>query len=196
MSDTPDRRLAAPFAIFEYLVSRPQGLDGTPLFAEGTSTSRETPPLDHGSQRRLVLGMLSTADSTTHRRESASVMQERVPSMGTKLSVEDQIQASAGSITATGASGSSQSWAALVAAFRAGPSGAATVGQWSAVQNWPVVAVTRQPASDREGARLDGLHDQQRRTGLDARHRQFHAQNYATTSLFCSGRVPPRTSAS
>jgi uncharacterized repeat protein (TIGR01451 family) len=115
------------FAIFEYSgIATASSLDGSPPFAEGTSTSAETPPLTPGANGDLILGMLSTADSTTHTAGSGFVMQERVPFTGTKLSVEDRIQASAGSITATGSFGSSQRWAALVAAFTAGAVGPPT----------------------------------------------------------------------
>jgi hypothetical protein len=176
------------FAIFEYLgIATASSLDGTPLFAEGTSTSAETPPLTTGANGDLILGMLSTADSTTHTAGTGFVMQERVPSMGTKLSVEDQIQASAGSITATGSFGSSQSWAALVAAFTAGPSGAATVGQWSAVQNWPVVAVH---ASLLPTGKVLVWTDYTINNGAQVwtpGTGNFTPKNYATTSLFCSG---------
>ena len=115
------------FSILEYSgVASTGSLDGAPSFAEGTSTSAASPPLTTGADGDLIVGMLSTADAATHTAGSGFVMQERVPSAGTKLSVEDRTQASAGPVTATGSFGTSQRWAALVAAFTTGAGGPPT----------------------------------------------------------------------
>ncbi|HJQ98607.1 MAG TPA: hypothetical protein VJ826_09840, partial [Candidatus Polarisedimenticolaceae bacterium] len=113
------------FAVFEYAgVATASSLDGTPVMAEGTGTAMSSGTLTTTAGGGLVLGVFSTSDGATYAAGSGATIQERVPTAGTKLAVQDQLQISAGPIAAIGTIGASQAWAAAVAAFKAGATGA------------------------------------------------------------------------
>jgi len=113
------------FAIFEYSgVAASSSLDGTPGMAEGTSASLASPAVTTSLSGDLILGVLSTAEAATLTAGGGYAVQERVPAVGSKLAVEDQKAAGAGSITATATLSAGQAWAAGIAAFKpavAGP---------------------------------------------------------------------------
>jgi uncharacterized repeat protein (TIGR01451 family) len=117
------------FAIFEYSgVATSSALDGTPVMAEGTSAAMSSGPVTTTASGDLVLGLFSTAEAATFTAGAGAVIQERVPAApGTKLAVQDLLQASAGPISAQATMAAAQPWAAAVAAFRAGGGGGTPV---------------------------------------------------------------------
>jgi hypothetical protein len=108
------------FAIAEYAgVALTNSLDVTTA-AQGTGTAMSSGPMTTTANGDLVLGLLSTADAATFTAGTGFTVQERVPAApNTKLAVEDRIQTTAGSITATGTASVANNWGAAAAAFRA-----------------------------------------------------------------------------
>jgi uncharacterized repeat protein (TIGR01451 family) len=112
------------FAIFEYAgVATSGSLDGPARMAEGNTTAPGSGAITTTAGGDLVVGMFSTSESATFTAGTGAVMQERVPSTSSKLAVQDQVQAAAGSIAATATISPGQAWAAVVAAFRSGGGG-------------------------------------------------------------------------
>jgi hypothetical protein len=111
------------FAIFEYGgLALANSFDGAAV-GQDTSTTPATSAATLASAGDLVIGALSTANGQTVTAGGGWTLEERVPAgPNTKLAVEDQIRPTAGSVAATGTLSSSDSWAAVVAGFRAAAS--------------------------------------------------------------------------
>src|SRR6185503_2874387 len=100
------------FAIAEYAgVAVSNSLDATAL-AEGTGTVVSSGTATTTANGDLVLGMLVASNGATMAAGTGFVLQERVPTTGTKLGVEDRQQTSAGAVAATATLSSSDAWLA------------------------------------------------------------------------------------
>ena len=119
VSDTVSGSLR--LAIFEYSgVATSNSLDVT-ASVQGTSTSPNSWSITTTANGDLLLGVIDTADPETFTAGSGYVAEQLVPAEpGTKLLVEDQIQATAGAASASATLGASDPWGALLAAFKAG----------------------------------------------------------------------------
>ena len=107
------------FAILEYAgVALSSSLDGTAA-AQGTGTSVNSGTTTTTANGDLVIGLVSTATSSTVTPGTGFVAEERVSTKATRLMVEDRRQAAAGAMAATATLASSTGWGAAVAAFRA-----------------------------------------------------------------------------
>ena len=72
----------------------------------------------------MLLGVVVTANLANFTNGAGFITEERVPAEpSSKLLVEDQIQTSAGTISASAALGSSDQWGAILASFKAGGAG-------------------------------------------------------------------------
>src|ERR1700731_4654016 len=106
------------FAILEYSgVALTNSLDATAT-AQGTSASPNSGNLTTTAPGDLLLGEVSTANSANITAGAGYVAEELVPTTGTKLIAEDQIQATAGSVSASASLGASDNWGAALAAFK------------------------------------------------------------------------------
>jgi hypothetical protein len=109
------------FAVFEYSgVATASSLDVT-ASAQGTSTTPNSGPATTTASGDLVIGGISTAESTTFTAGSGYVIQERVPAASTKLIVEDQRQTAAGTVSANATLSVARVWAAVMATFKRAP---------------------------------------------------------------------------
>ena len=108
------------FAIMEYRgIATSNSLDGA-IAAQGTSTAPDSGNLTTSTAGDLLLGAIVTAGPSTPTAGSGYTLEERVPaSPGTKLFVEDRIQAAAGTAAANGSLGASDKWASALTAFKA-----------------------------------------------------------------------------
>jgi hypothetical protein len=108
------------FAILEYSgVATSNSLDATPAIAGGTGTTANSGTLTTGANGDLLLGMVVTPNGDSITAGSGYTVEEAVPAPpGSKLIVEDQIQPSAGSASATASISPSDNWGAGLAAFR------------------------------------------------------------------------------
>ena len=115
------------FAILEYAgVATANSLDVTAT-AQGTTNAPTTGTATTTASGDLVIGLLSTANSSTFTAGSGYVIQERVPAApNTKLAAEDRIQTAAGPVSANGTLNSSDIWGAAMAAFRPAAGGGGT----------------------------------------------------------------------
>ena len=106
--------------ILEYSgVATSNSLDAT-VAATTTSTSPNTGSLTTTVNGDLLLGEVSTADSTTFTAGSGYTIRDFVPvEPNTKLITEDQIQSTAGTASATATLNPSSNWGAILAAFKA-----------------------------------------------------------------------------
>ncbi|MGH9140100.1 MAG: beta strand repeat-containing protein [Vicinamibacterales bacterium] len=105
-------------AILEYAgVASTNSLDGTAA-AEGTGTSVSSGSIGTTTSGDLAIGLASTANGVAVTAGTGFVTEQMVPSSKAKLTVEDQRLATAGPIAATARLGSSDSWGAVVAAFK------------------------------------------------------------------------------
>ena len=110
-------------AILEYAgVATANALDGTAT-AQGISAIPNSGALTTTANGDLIVGMVSTANPATFTAGSGYTIQERVPASGSKLMVEDRLQATPGSVNVTGTLSASDTWGAAAAAFRAGAGG-------------------------------------------------------------------------
>ncbi|HEY6506878.1 MAG TPA: PQQ-dependent sugar dehydrogenase, partial [Vicinamibacterales bacterium] len=112
------------FAILEYSgVALANSLDKTAA-AQGTGTTPSSGTVTPTSSGDLVIGVLATANSRTYTAGSGYLIEERVPGApSTKLVVEDRTQTTAAPLSAGVTLNASDVWGAVVAAFRAAPSG-------------------------------------------------------------------------
>jgi len=107
------------FAILEYSgVATSNSLDVT-VATEGTSASPGTGNITTTSSGDLLLGGIATANPATFTAGSGFFIEERAPAEpNTKLIVEDQRQSIAGTASAGASLGASDSWGAVLVAFR------------------------------------------------------------------------------
>ena len=111
------------FAIFEYSgVATTNSLDGFTA-AQGTSAAPSSGPLTTTANGDLIVGLISASNPATFTAGSGFVIEERVPATSTKMAVEDRLQSTAGSISATATLSVAVKWGAAVAAFRAAAAG-------------------------------------------------------------------------
>lgn len=108
------------FAIFEYSgVAASNSIDAVPVIAQGQSASASSGNLTTATNGDLLLGTVVTPNADTFTAGTGYVIEESVPSAsGAKLIVEDQIQTTAGAVSATATVSPSDEWAVGLAAFR------------------------------------------------------------------------------
>jgi chitodextrinase len=111
------------FAIFEYAgVATASSLD-VAASAQGTSDAPNSGDATTTANGDLIIGLISSADGATFETGSEYVIEAQVPAPpSTKLVVQDQRQAAAGPVSAGATLNVSNSWGAIVAAFRAAAS--------------------------------------------------------------------------
>ena len=106
------------FALFEYSgVATTNSLDVT-ASAQGTGTTPNSGSVTTTASGDLVIGGISTAESSTFTAGSGFVIQERVPAASTKLIVEDRRQTTAGAVSASATLSATGIWAAVMATFK------------------------------------------------------------------------------
>jgi len=107
------------FVILEYSgVATANSLDATAI-SQGTSAAPSSGSLVTSLSGDLLLGDIATADADAFTAGTGYTIEEFVPAApNSKLIAEDQLQASAGSAAATATLGSSDPWAAALAAFK------------------------------------------------------------------------------
>ena len=115
------------FAILDTGVATSNSLDVT-VFAQGQSASPNSSNATTSSNGDLLLGAIMTANPASFSAGSGYTIEESVPAEpSAKLIAEDQIQTTAGSVSASATLGVSDFWAAGVAAFRPGGSAATPI---------------------------------------------------------------------
>ena len=112
------------FAILEYAgVALTNSLDRSAA-TQGTSATPTSGPVTTTAAGDLLLAAIASANGRTFTAGGGYVIQDRVPAApNTKLVAEHQIQAAAGTVSATAALSASDNWGAAMAAFRAGGGG-------------------------------------------------------------------------
>jgi hypothetical protein len=107
------------FAILEYSgVATSNSLDSTAA-AAGTGTAASSGNTTTAVNGDLLLGSVSTVNSATFTAGAGYVIRDSVPNgSGAKLITEDQIQAAAGTASVTATLAASDTWGALLAAFK------------------------------------------------------------------------------
>jgi len=107
------------FAILEYAgVALMNSLDGSAA-TQGTSATPTSGPVTTTAAGDLLLAAIASANGRTFTAGGGYVIQDRVPAApNTKLVAEHQIQAAAGTASATAALSASDNWGAALAAFR------------------------------------------------------------------------------
>lgn len=112
------------FAILEYSgVAFANSFDAFAA-TQGASNSPNSGNVATGLNGDLLLAIISTANAETFAAGNGYTARERVPAApGSKLMVEDQIQASAGTISANASIGASDNWSAILAAFKSASAG-------------------------------------------------------------------------
>ena len=107
------------FAILEYSgVATSNSLD-VAVVATATSTTPNSGNATTTVSGDLLLGAVGTADSTAFTAGTGYTIRDFVPAEpGTKLIDEDQIQAAAGTVSASATLSPSSSWGAILAAFK------------------------------------------------------------------------------
>ncbi len=108
------------FAILEYSgIATASSLD-VATASHGTSASPNSGAITTTASGDLVLGEISTANAANFTAGTGYQAREFVPAEpNTKLLVEDQIQASAGAISANASLNASDTWGAVLASFKA-----------------------------------------------------------------------------
>jgi hypothetical protein len=108
------------FAIMEYSgVATSNSLDATAA-ATGTGTAASSGNTTTTVSGDLLLGSVSTVNGATFTAGTGYVIRDYVPNeSGTKLITEDRIQSAAGIASATATLAASDTWGALLAAFKA-----------------------------------------------------------------------------
>ena len=133
-------------SVVEYSGVASSGSLDTVAAARGSTASPSSGPASATVPGELVLGLITTANSSTPTAGSGFTIQERVPTSGPKLIVEDKVQSAAGSATASLSLSSSDNWGALVATFR--PASGSSGSQGPAAGTYALKAV----AYDDKGA--------------------------------------------
>src|SRR5208283_3276982 len=127
------------FAILEYSGVVTSGSLDVAAAAQGNSSSPNSGNAVTTANGDLLLGAIMTSDVETYTAGSGYNIEERVPTApNTKLIAEDQIQGSAGTVSASVSLGATDMWAAGLAAFKAAAGGAGT---------GPSVNITASPTS-------------------------------------------------
>jgi hypothetical protein len=108
------------FAIMEYSgVATSNSLDATAA-ATATGTAASSSNTTTAVSGDLLLGSVSTVNAATFTAGTGYVLRDYVPNeSGTKLITEDRIQSAAGIASATATLAASDTWGALLAAFKA-----------------------------------------------------------------------------
>jgi len=115
------------FAILEYSGVAPANSLDVVSTAQGTSATANSSSVLTTANGELLLGAILTGNAATFTAAAGYAIEERVPaSPNTKLAAEDQIQATAGTVSAGVTFGSSDSWGAGLAAFKAASGGGTT----------------------------------------------------------------------
>ena len=120
VSDTTSDTLR--FAILEYSgVARSNALDVT-VSSQGTSSSPSSGNATTTQGGDLLIGAVAALGSGTYTAGSGYALDQSIGTYpNTTLVAEDQVQANAGTASAGATLSSSQSWGAMLAAFKAGP---------------------------------------------------------------------------
>jgi hypothetical protein len=107
------------FAILEYAgIAASSALDVTAA-AQGSGTNPSSGSVATTANGDLLLGAVATSDSPGFSAGGGYTIEETIPAApGTKLIAEDAVQAAAGSAVLTATLAASDSWAAVLAAFR------------------------------------------------------------------------------
>jgi len=107
------------FALLEYSgLAASNSLDVTAA-AQGTGASVSSGSVTTTAAGDLILGALMTGSGVTYTPGGGFAIEERVPAApNTKLAVEDQIQGTAGVVTANATLSSSATWGSAAAAFK------------------------------------------------------------------------------
>ena len=118
---------ALRFAILEYSgIASANSLDVTAA-AQGTSAAPNSGTVATTAAGDLLFGVVVTSNAATYVAGTGFTVEDRVPAApSTKLMDEDQIQTAAGNASASASLGTSDIWAAALAAFRAASGGGAT----------------------------------------------------------------------
>ena len=118
VSDTAANTLR--FTILEYSgVAAANSLD-VAAAAQGNSTSPNSGTVTTTTNGDLLLGAIVTANAASYAAGSNYKIEESVPAApNTKLIAEDQVQGTAGAVTASASLGTADNWAAGLAAFKA-----------------------------------------------------------------------------
>jgi len=112
------------FAILEYSGIATANSYDVSASAQGTSASPNSGNATTTSGGDLLLGVIVTANPANFTNGTGFIVKERVPAEpSSKLLVEDQIQTTAGTISASASLGSSGQWGAILASFKAGGAG-------------------------------------------------------------------------
>jgi hypothetical protein len=124
------------FAILEYSGIAVSGSLDVAITAQGSSSLPNSGTALTKASGDLVLGVVMTGDPESYIAGSGFRIEESVPSQpNSKLITEDQVQTSAGAVSASASLGASDLWAAGLAAFKAAASssgGTAATGNVSA----------------------------------------------------------------
>ena len=109
------------FAILEYSGVATANSYDVSASAQGTSATPNSGNATTTSNGDLLLGVIATANPATFTNGASFIAEERVPAEpSSKLFVEDRVQTSTGTISASVSLGSSDQWGALLASFKAG----------------------------------------------------------------------------
>ena len=109
------------FAILEYSGVATSGSLDVTATAQGSGTAANSGNAVTTASGDLLLGTIMTGDPENYTAGSGYKIEASVPALpNTKLMVEDQIQGSSGTASASATLGASNSWAAGLAAFKAG----------------------------------------------------------------------------
>ena len=108
------------FAILEYRgIATSNSLDRA-IAAQGTSTAPDSGTVTTTAAGDLLLGAIVTANGASPTAGSGYTAEDRVPAApGTKLFIEDRIQATAGTAAANASLSASDRWASALTAFKA-----------------------------------------------------------------------------
>ena len=106
------------FAILEYSgVAASNSLDGTAA-ATNTSTSPNSGNATTTASGDLLFSTVATADSVTFTAGTGFTVRDLVPTTGSKMITEDQVQSAAGTASASATLSASSAWGAVLAAFK------------------------------------------------------------------------------
>src|SRR5437016_4760138 len=112
------------FAILEYSGAAAANSYDVSASAQGTSASPNSGNATTTSDGDLLLGVIVTANPANFTNGTGFIAAERVPAEpSSKLLVEDQIQTTGGTTSASASLGSSDHWGAILASFKAGDAG-------------------------------------------------------------------------
>src|SRR5208283_564270 len=115
------------FAIMEYSGIATSGSLDVTAAAQGNSASPNSGNAVTTANGDLLLGVIMTSDAGAYTAGSGYKIEGNIPAEpNTKLITEDQIQGSAGTVSASVSLGATDMWAAGLAAFKAADGGAGT----------------------------------------------------------------------